>query len=217
MKTDMFGRVRFMFACALLCIPVLLSAHPHMQFTSTAEFVWKGEILEGFFLEWAFDPYFSADIIRGYDLNRDGRFSDSETRDVFENAFSNLRHYYYFTFISQNGRRDNPEKVEQFTVRQKDGIVYYRFFVGLGSWNAGPIRLAVYDYTFFCDIRYPEKNPVKLRYDPDIVNPLWNVRENRDNPVYYNPLGAVDDNSIYYEWKPGLETYYPREIWITYE
>lgn len=209
--------MRFVLVCLLFCLPVLLTAHPHMQFTSTAEFVWKGKELQGVFLEWAFDPYFSADIIRGYDVNGDGQFSSDEIQDVFENAFSNLRHYYFFTFISQNGRRDNPKEVDQFSVWQKNGTVYYRFFVDLGSWKPGTIRLAIYDYTFFCDIRYPEKNPITLTFDPAVVQPSWEVRENRDNPVYYNPLGAVDDNTIYYEWKPGLETYYPREIWITYE
>ncbi len=210
-------RMKVLLVCVLLCVASALAAHPHMQFTSTAEFVWKGKALEGVYLEWAFDPYFSADIIRGYDINRDGRFSDNETQEVFDNAFSNLRHYYYFTFISQKGRRDNPGKIEQFSVRQKDGTLYYRFYIDLRSWQPGTIRLAIYDYTFFCDIRYPDQNAVTLRYDPGVVKPVWKVRENRDNPVYYNPLGAVDDNTIYYEWKPGLETYYPREIWITYE
>lgn len=209
--------MRVLFVCMLFCAAAALSAHPHMQFTSTAEFVWKGKTLQGVYLEWAFDPYFSADIIRGYDVNHDGQFNDNETRDVFENAFSNLRHYYYFTFISQKGRRDNPEKIEQFSVRQKDGTLYYRFYIDLCSWQQGTIRLAIYDYTFFCDIRYPDQKPITLRYDPAFVQPAWEVRENRDNPVYYNPLGSVDDNTIYYEWKPGLETYYPREIWITYE
>lgn len=217
MKDKICGRSRFLLVCLLFCLPVMLTAHPHMQFTSTAEFVWKGKVLQGVFLEWAFDPYFSADIIRGYDVNQDGQFSPAEVQDVFDNAFSNLRHYYYFTFVSQNGRRDNPKTVEQFSVWQKNGTLYYRFFVDLSSWEPGTIRLAIYDYTFFCDIRYPEKNPITLTFDPAVVQPSWEVRENRDNPVYYNPMGAVDDNTIYYKWKQGLETYYPREIWIIYE
>jgi ABC-type uncharacterized transport system substrate-binding protein len=75
----------------------------------------------------------------------------------------------------------------------------------------------VYDYTFFCDIRYPDGNPVTLRYDREQVLPRWEIRENRDNPVYYNPLGDIEDTTVYYEWKPGLETYYPREITIYHE
>jgi len=201
----------------MLFVPALLTAHPHMQFSSTAEFVWKGRQLSGVFLEWRFDPFFSADIIRGYDLDRDGRFNDEETGAVYDGAFSNLRNYYYFTFISQGKRRETPKKIEQFSVRQEEGILYYRFFISLAGWSSGPLRLAVYDYTFFCDIRYPDKNPVRMRFDESQVHPSWEIRENKDNPVYYNPLGTVDDTTIYYEWKPGLETYYPREIRIQYE
>jgi hypothetical protein len=40
--------------------------------------------------------------------------------------------------------------------------------------------------------------------------------ENRNYPVYYDPLGSMNDTTIYYEWKKGLQIYYPREIRITY-
>ncbi len=211
------GSVRIVLTVLLLCLPVLLWAHPHMQFTSTAEFVWEGEELAGVFLEWQFDSFFSADIIGAYDINDDGRFDEEETQAIFDGAFSNLKNYYYFIFISQKGRRETPEKIEKFSAMQRNGVLVYRFYVDLSSWNTEKLRLAVYDYTFFCDIRYPENKPVILRYDPDVVQPEWEIRENRDNPVYYDPFGAVDDTTVYYEWKPGLETYYPREITIRYE
>jgi len=75
----------------------------------------------------------------------------------------------------------------------------------------------VYDYTFFCDIRSPESRPVTLTYDPSYVTPKYAIVENRDYPVYYNPLGAANDTTIYYSWKKGLVTYYPREIRIAYD
>ena len=80
----------------------------------------------------------------------------------------------------------------------------------------GELALAVYDYTFFCDIAYPEKNPVRLTFDPAKVSASFLIAENKDYPVYYNPLGAVDDTTVYYTWKKGLQTFYPREIRITY-
>lgn len=211
------GRLRRSFFFILFLIPALVGAHPHMQFTSTAEFVWEGKKLSGVYLEWVFDHFFSADIIRGYDRNGDGQFDTAETRAVYQEAFLNLKNYNFFTFITQNKRREMPSSVEQFSVKQEKGTLKYRFFVDLSAWDSGTIRLAVYDYTFFCDVRYPEKKAVSLTYDKSLLNPSWEIRQNTDNPVYYDPFGAIDDTSVYYEWKPGLETYYPHEIWIHYE
>lgn len=187
-----------------------------MFMTSSAEFVWKEAKLEGCYLEWQFDQFFSSDIIQGYDRDMNGKFSTTETKEIYSGAFINLKNYYYFTFIRQGTKRTNPPAVSRFTASQKDGKVSYRFFIDLSKNASGDISIAVYDYTFFCDISYPAKGAVKLDYDPAFITPSFAVVENKEFPVYYNPLGAIDDNTIYYEWKKGLQTYYPREIRITY-
>ncbi len=196
--------------------PTAAFAHPHMYFSSAAEFVWEGARLSGCWIEWTFDRFFSADIIGGYDSDGDGAFSPAETKAVYDGAFTNLKNYYYFTFIRQGSVRTNPPAVTGFAVRQKEGIMTYRFFVDLSASAPGELALAVYDYTFFCDIAYPEKNPVRLTFDPAKVSASFLIAENKDYPVYYNPLGAVDDTTVYYTWKKGLQTFYPREIRITY-
>lgn len=200
---------------ALLFIPAFVSAHPHMFLTSSAEFVWDKTQLAGCWLDWTFDQFFSADLMN-YDANHDGKFSAAETKEVYNNAFIYLKNYYYFTFIRQGTKRTNPPGVRNFSVSQKAGRVSYRFFIDLSKTAPGEIFLAVYDYTFFCDIRSPDTNPVKLTYDPAFIHPSYEIVENKNYPVYYNPLGAVDDTTIYYKWKKGLETYYPREIRISY-
>lgn len=209
-------RIRLFFILALSLIPAILSAHPHMFLNSTEEFVWDKERLSGCWIEWTFDQFFSADIIRAYDTDGNKQFSDAETKQVYNGAFINLKNYYYFTFIRQGKNRTNPPSVSKFTAGIQDEKMWYRFFIDLSKATPGEICLSVYDYTFFCDIRYPDANPVKLTYDPAFVQPTYQIAENKDYPVYYNPLGAIDDNTIYYTWKKGLQTYYPREIRITY-
>jgi ABC-type uncharacterized transport system substrate-binding protein len=204
--------------CSLfLLLSVSAFAHPHMFFSSTAEFVWNGSKLSGFWLEWTMDEFFSADLIHGFDHDMNGKFSPGETEELRVGAFVNLKNYYYFTFIRQGPKRSNPASVTQFSARQKDGRVIYRFYVDLAALPQGDIAVAVYDYTFFCDVSYPAKDAVRLSYDPAVVKPSFEIAENRDYPVYYNPLGAIDDTTVYYSWKKGLQTYYPREIRITYE
>ncbi len=203
-------------ACALFLAPTGLFAHPHMFIDCTADFVWDKAQLSGCYLEWTLDQFFSADIIQAYDENRDGKFNAAETKLVHDNAFINLKNYYYFTFIRQGSKRTNPPEVSKFSVRQKDGKLIYRFFVDLSQTAPGELDFACYDYTFFCDISYPGSAPIKLTYDGAFVSPSYAIVENKDYPVYYNPLGAIDDTTIYYKWKQGLQTYYPREIRITY-
>jgi ABC-type uncharacterized transport system substrate-binding protein len=210
------SRGRFVLAAILLLLPALSFAHPHMFLTSKAEFVWDGARLSGCFLEWTFDQFFSADLM-SYDANGDGVFSAAETKAVYDGAFSNLKNYYYFTFIRQGSKRMNPPGVGKFSVLRRGERVAYRFFIDLSKTEPGEIALAVYDYTFFCDIRSAETEPVKLTYDGALVKPSYSIAENRDYPVYYNPLGAVDDTTVYYTWRKGLQTYYPREIRIVYE
>lgn len=192
-----------------------LSAHPHMSLTASCEFVWKGEALSGAYLDWAFDPYFSADIIRGYDANRDGSFDAKETKAVHDHAFQNLRHYHYFTFIRQGSARANPKAVGDFSVYQKSGTLHYRFFIDLAAYK-GEISLAIYDYTYFCAIDYAKEDPVIFDCDRELIKPRADIVENKKYPVYYNPAGAADDTTVYYAWKKGLLTFYPREIVLSY-
>ncbi len=202
--------------CLIMLTPALLSAHPHMFLTSTGEFMWDKDRLAGCWIEWEFDQFFSADIIQAYDRDGNGKFDASEIKEVYNGACINLKNYYYFTFIRQGKTRTNPPSVSGFTAGIRGQKMWYRFFIDLSKATPGELCLSVYDYTFFCDIRYPDASPVKLTYDPEFVQPLYSIVENKDCPVYYNPLGTVDDNTIYYTWKKGLETYYPREIRITY-
>lgn len=198
-----------------LALPTVAFAHPHMSLNSSCEFVWKGPALSGVYIDWAFDAYFSADIIRGYDANKDGKFSAAETKAVYDNAFQNLRKYYFFTFIRQGDTRSNPKSVSEFSAYQSGEILHYRFFVDLSRYK-GELWIAVYDYTYFCAIEYDKANPVTLRFDGEAISPAFSIAENHQYPVYYNPLGAVDDTTIYYSWKKGLITFYPREIHVTY-
>ena len=191
-------------------------SHPHMSFTSAIEFVFNSTKLQGAFVEWTFDRYFSADIISGYDLNHDGIFSASETNDVWENAFSYTGNYYYFCFIRQGSRRTSPNKVSSFSVKQTNGIVTYKFYVDLSAFEGKELYFAVYDYTFFCDITYRKNDGVTFSYNSSLLKPTYQIVENKNYPVYYNPIGPIDDTRIYYKWKPGLETYYPKEIAVKY-
>lgn len=193
-----------------------LFAHPHVNIENITEFVWEKGQLTGAYLEWTFCRFFSADIINWLDIDKDGQFSEEESVEVYNKAFINLRHYYYYTFIRQGTKRTNPPSVSEFRATQADGIITYRFFIDLSDYSENELFFAVYDYTFYCNIHYPDEIPVLLDYDSTYVQPEFSVVENQSYPVYYDPLGAASDTTVYYEWKQGLQTYYPREIKLTW-
>ena len=198
-------------------IPSSLIAHPHMSFSTRFAFVWEGSTLSGVNMEWTFDKFFSADIINAYDSDRSGTFSTSESKNVYEKAFIYTKNYYFFTFIRVGDKRFNPAGVKNFTAGISDGSLVYRFFVDLSAYATNELYLAVYDYTFFCDIPYQKTDTVTFLHDPALGSPSYSLVENKDFPIYYNPLGAADDNTVYYQWKKGLVTFYPREIHLQYE
>ena len=200
---------------ALLAIPMQAPAHPHLFISTQTEFILNNGKVQGAYETWTFDRFFSADIIQGYDLNGDGVFSKAETQDVYNNAFINTKNYAYFTFIRQGDKRQSPARVSDFSVWQKNGIASYRFYVDLSKYS-GNFYFAVYDYTFFCDFRYDEKMPVLFTGDSGKTVPKYTIAENKKYPVYYDPFDTADMTATYNAWKPGLQTYYPKEIHITY-
>jgi len=200
---------------ALLAIPMQAPAHPHLFISTQTEFILNNGKVQGAYETWTFDRFFSADIIQGYDLNGDGLFSKAETQDVYDNAFINTKNYAYFTFIRQGDKRQSPARVSDFSVWQKNGIASYRFYVDLSKYS-GNFYFAVYDYTFFCDFRYDEKMPVLFTGDSGKTVPKYTIAENKKYPVYYDPFDTADMTATYNAWKPGLQTYYPKEIHITY-
>ncbi len=204
--------------CLVFFLTVNLFSHPHMWFTSKVEFVFSGRNLQGAFVTWTFDRFFSSDIIQGYDMNGDGKFNYAETTDVFNNAFQYTENYYYFIFIRQGDNRTSPETIPRanFSAWQNDGILSYRFYVDLSGLSGNEVFFACYDYTFFCDITYLPENPVVFSCDRSTVNPKFEIVENKDYPVYYNPVGAIGDNRVYFKWAEGLNTYYPKEIRVRF-
>ena len=199
-----------------LSTATLATAHPHMFISTTEEFVFTDNKLQGLWMEWTFDSYFSADIDFYYDWDNNNYFDKAETEEIFNNAFMNLENYNFFTFIRQGATRTTPQEVHNFSCRQnKEGILTYRFYIDLSSYEGKEIYISIYDFTYFCNIETKEEN-IKFTKNNSTVNIEHSIEQNKDYPVYYNPYGPASDNTVYTKWKKGLETFYPLEIHIKY-
>lgn len=69
----------------------------------------------------------------------------------------------------------------------------------------GEVNFAVYDYTFFCDI-LTEQSSISFSYNSDKVQPKIEIVGNQYYPIYYNPYGAIDDTTVYHQWKKFLSS-----------
>ena len=190
--------------------------HPHLFIESIEEFIFENDKLQGVWLEWTFDEYFSSEQIFYYDWDGNKSFNAEETQALYDNVFINLKNYNFFTFIRQGKTRTYPSEVHNFRARQENGNLIYTFYIDLSYLEGNELYLSIYDFTFFCNIETDIKN-VLLTYSDNDFNISYEIKQNKDYPVFYDPYGALNDNSVYEKWKPGLETFYPYEIHIKYE
>ncbi len=187
-----------------------IDAHPHMSLVSKLEFEYDGDLCRGFWVDWTFDPYFSASIIQEHDADRNRRLDAGEIKNVHDYAFINLRKYGFFTYIRTGAARRNPEKVERFSAEIRGDRLAYRFYVSVGT--AGGVNVAIMDTTYFCAVQYPELPAAVAQARAGAPVPRLERATDKKNPVYYDPSQTATDNSKHTAWRPGLETAYPEEI-----
>ncbi|MBI9100598.1 MAG: DUF1007 family protein [Spirochaetaceae bacterium] len=206
---------RFLIILFLLILPIAAFAHPHLVIHSSCEFQFDGLVLDGVWIEFRFDRYFSGDIFSGYDLDQNKIFDKSETIEVYENAFINLKNYGFFIRIRNESERTSPKEVENFSLYAKGDNIIYRFYVDLDNREDRELYISICDPTFFCAISYEEEKPVHFK-DAASVNPDYEIIENSDFPVHYDPLAPAGETGSYNEWRPGLQTFYPEEIHLAF-
>ncbi len=125
-------------------------------------------------------------IIGDFDENRDGTFSKREIENIREGAFSNLKNFHYFTYISVNGKDCSFSSVTEFTAAIHVERLIYRFLIPCRiSLDRGEkmVKVAAYDETFYCEIAFSEKDPVLLQ-NSDSYTVRYEIVQNKKNPIY---------------------------------
>lgn len=141
----------------LLLIPVPLTAHPHVWIDAQAEIHFDQDRLARIVHRWVFDEMFTESILLDFDENRNRAIEEAESRAIEQDAFSNLRHYGYFTHLTIGSREIPVAAVERFRASLEEGRLVYRFEIPLREeirprWQR--ISLGVWDDTYFVEVRY---------------------------------------------------------------
>jgi ABC-type uncharacterized transport system substrate-binding protein len=213
-----FARRSIIMVLVVLVPITAVWAHPHVFIDSHLDFEMQDCVCVGLWVEWTFDPVFSADVIGQFDSNHDGTFNAAENDLVQKKAFSNLRKYGYFTYIRKGDARWCPDSVDSFKAGQRDGLAIYRFHISLQDKGiSDDFSVATFDSTFYCASRYVQEPATILwKGDEPESKPYIELVQDKKHPVYYNPRGSTADMRIYLKWEKGLETAYPEEIRVAF-
>ena len=160
MKERIILTIIFVFALLLICFNA--SAHPHVWIDYKLIFEFDDAGLAGIHMEWLFDPMFSNMIYEDFDSNNDGKFSDSEIKDVNDNIFINLKDYNYFTSIYIDKKEFEVQFVKGFKVTASEDRVIFKFFIPChvtAASNYKNVMVSVYDKTIYTDLAFSKENP----------------------------------------------------------
>jgi ABC-type uncharacterized transport system substrate-binding protein len=186
-----------------------------MFIDTSVTFAFEDDTLTGFWVEWKFDEIFSGTIGLDYDRNRDGSLNEREQELIRKNAFSNLRNYHYFITVRHAGTEWKADTVKRFSARMENDRLYYRFFVPYRvEVNGTPsnVRVVIFDHTFYSDIAYVDSRPLSFE-GADQLEIHADIIQNKDNPVFYDPVGGRQRSSAENRVKRGKA--YPYEIHLS--
>jgi ABC-type uncharacterized transport system substrate-binding protein len=134
------------------------AAHPHVWIESQVEVRLNGNRIEAIRAHWTFDPFFTEMIVLDHGRGTNGVFSSAQIESIRSNAFENLRHYGYFSYVEVDGIKLPVESVRRFEARMNDeNFLEYSFEIPVDMpirSSSSSIRVSMYDETFFTDIAY---------------------------------------------------------------
>jgi len=191
-------------ASLLILITQTLSAHPHVFIDTTVTVVFDDEGIIGFQIQWLFDEMFSSMIINDFDEDYNLKFNSQEISNIEKNAFSNLKNFHYFSYISFNGKDYPFKKVTNFSASIKYGRLIYQFFIpcSIKAKKTEQIAtVATYDDSYYSDIAFSENSPLILR-NSDAYTVRYEIVQNKKNPIYFGQVCPFEVK-IYFRKKNG--------------
>lgn len=188
-------RLALALAALVVAWPAATRAHPHVWITAQARLGFERGAITAVAMRWGFDPMFS-DYVRGeYDRNGDGAFDAAETAPLAAEAFANLKEFGFLTHLTAGTEELRLEAYRDFAARMDGGALVYEFVLPLPrpvDPKAAPVKLALYDDTFYLDISFSEQEPVSFAGDAPACG--YDIRPDPGTSVYMgliNPLAAT--------------------------
>lgn len=160
----------------ILTLPAGLHSHPHLFIKPAIEVVKTGQNSAAIKMTWEWDKWWSREVIRECDKNRNGYFDTSEIKLVYDEFFSGIKSFGFFTQIYLNGKRVRFNSVNNFSAYiNSDDIVTYSFIIPLNIdiTETATLRICFNDETIYAAF----DQTVKLIKNSDINYTRTSIKE----------------------------------------
>lgn len=173
----------------VLGITVKALGHAHVWISGALIINFDEQGMSGFRQEWVMDEMFSAMLIHDHDKNMNKKFEPAEVKDLYENAFTNLKNFDFFTRVKIDGKTFAVKYVKDFDAMIIKDIVVYHFFVPChikADKKDKEIRIAVYDESFYTNFTIL-KDQVFLE-NASGYDCRYEIKKNKDDAFYYGQV-----------------------------
>lgn len=154
----------------LLALTGLSHAHPHVWTSVTSTIVYDAQGRPEMVRHvWTFDEMFSSFAVQGLDTNTDGTFSRDELKDLAEVNVTSLAEFDYFTYLTAGGKVVKLDRPVDYYLTHDGKALTLHFtmpIVSPGDAVPGPLKLEVYDPTYFVAFTFAPENPVAIENLP---------------------------------------------------
>lgn len=161
-------------------------SHPHVFIDNAFTFIFDDNSLAGIRVKWIFDEMFSASVIMDFDINRNNIFEENEIKAVEQGAFSNLKNYNYYLYITIDNIQSTIPAIQDFTAEIENNRIVYYFFIPLNikaDIKERKLQAGSYDNSYFCYVYNSETEPVKVE-NSSPFECSWEIIEDKEN-VYW--------------------------------
>ena len=190
LKSHIRNYFRLLLPLLLTTIATTAHCHPHAFVVTSYTVVFDNQGLKGVRVSWVFDEMYSAMTATEFDLNEDGRLSESESHELVNLGNESLPELNYFTNIHIDGMPYEVKSVHDFRISYENGILTYNFFVDCPvtpSKNGTKIKISPYDNEFYLGMFFSKEKPVTLE-NSELYNVETSIGEDKDTLIYFDSM-----------------------------
>ena len=142
-----------------------LGAHPHVWADVKTEVTISAGFVEGVWAVWTFDDVFGQLILDDNNALGSAKIDSKTNASIKKSYFDNLKAYDYYSHFQLGSKALTVPTPTRFqALVTPEGRLQYRFFFPLNVRldSKTPLAVAFYDETFFTDMVFEKKHPIRL-------------------------------------------------------
>ncbi|MBO6949282.1 MAG: DUF1007 family protein [Rhodospirillales bacterium] len=187
---------------ALACLIVIAAvdskpvmAHPHVWADVKVQVLFDDEgRVQALHQYWLFDDYYSAFVISGADMNKDGKPDQAALEEVLAENMKNLKDYDYFSRAWSGDVRIETGEPSDLATGVSGNRLQMSFVLPLAepvTANDLPFRYAIFDPTYYIEMVHAEAEDA-VTLDAAPKNCKAEIRQPNPNPEQVALAASLD-------------------------